>query len=52
LEAGLVAQQANAKKLIIGHFSSRYDELDVLLNETKTHFENSYIAHEGEKFIM
>lgn len=52
LQAGMVAQQAQVKKLIIGHFSSRYDVLDELLTETRSAFQNSYIANEGERFIM
>lgn len=52
LQAGMVANAAKAKKLIIGHFSSRYDVLDELLAETKTVFTNSFIANEGEHFLM
>ena len=52
LQAGIVAQKANASKLIIGHFSSRYDVLDELLAETRTQFANSFIANEGEHFFM
>ena len=51
-QAGMVALQANVKKLIIGHFSSRYDVLDELLAETRAVFENSFIANEGEHFLM
>ncbi|MCZ2140153.1 MAG: ribonuclease Z, partial [Bacteroidia bacterium] len=51
LQAGMVAKKANVEKLLIGHFSSRYDNLDILLNETKSEFENSFIANEGEKII-
>ena len=52
LQAGIVAQKANVAKLIIGHFSSRYDVLDELLAETRTQFANSFIANEGEHFFM
>ncbi|MBP9689944.1 MAG: ribonuclease Z [Bacteroidia bacterium] len=52
LQAGMVAQKAGVGKLIIGHFSSRYDVLDELLAETKSEFANSYIANEGEHFFM
>ena len=52
LQAGIVAQKANVSKLIIGHFSSRYDVLDELLAETRTQFANSFIANEGEHFFM
>lgn len=52
LQAGQVAQKANVKKLIIGHFSSRYDSLIELLEETKTHFNEAFIANEGERFYV
>lgn len=46
-QAGKIAQQANVKKLIIGHFSSRYENLDVLLKEAQEQFENTVLAIEG-----
>ncbi len=52
LQAGIVAQKAGVGKLIIGHFSSRYEVLDELLAETKSEFANSFIANEGEHFFM
>lgn len=52
LQAALVAQEVKAKKLIIGHFSSRYKVLEPLLIESKNAFEQSYLAIEGEKFII
>lgn len=51
-QAGMVAAQANVKKLLIGHFSSRYDDLNVLLDEAKTEFPNAEIAEEGKTFIL
>jgi ribonuclease Z len=51
-QAGMVATQANVKKLLIGHFSSRYDDLNVLLDEAKTEFVNTEIAEEGKTFIL
>ncbi len=51
-EAGLIAKNAKVKKLIIGHFSARYNDLDILLNETKKVFENTSLAIEGESFII
>ncbi len=50
LQAALIAKQANVKKLIIGHFSSRYFHLSVLLDEAKTIFDNVELAIEGEVF--
>ncbi|MBL4715020.1 MAG: ribonuclease Z [Bacteroidia bacterium] len=50
IEAGRIAHKAKVKKLIIGHFSARYSDLGPLLEETKTVFENSYLAIEGETY--
>ena len=33
LEAAKIARKANVKKLILGHFSNRYHDLSVFLNE-------------------
>ncbi len=52
LQAAKIAKQAHAKKLIIGHFSSRYYHLSVLLDEAKTVFENVELAIEGEVFSV
>ena len=51
-QAGIVAKQAHVKKLLIGHFSSRYDDLTVLLEEAKTEFEHTEIAEEGKTFVL
>ena len=49
-EAALIAQKAKVKKLIIGHFSSRYQELYPFEEEAKSVFENSELAIEGRTF--
>lgn len=49
-EAGLIAKKANVKQLIIGHYSARYRELDLLLKEAKEIFENTALAIEGETY--
>lgn len=51
-DAAKVATKAEAKRLIIGHFSSRYKEPERLLEECRTIFENSYLASEGETFYI
>ncbi len=48
LEAARIASKANAKKLLIGHFSARYKTLEVLLEEAKAQFANTHLAIEGE----
>ena len=47
LEAGMIADKANAGRLIIGHFSSRYKDLDPLLEEARSIFPETYLAEEG-----
>ncbi len=49
-EAAIVAQQAGAKKLIIGHFSARYHSHEVLLEEARQTFSETYLAIEGKTF--
>ncbi len=46
-EAAMIAQQAEAKRLIIGHFSSRYTDESCLLNEAREVFEATSLANEG-----
>jgi len=46
-QAANLAKKANVKQLIIGHFSSRYVHLDILLQEAKTVFEKTILADEG-----
>lgn len=47
LQAGAMAKLANVGTLLIGHFSARYKELNPLLEEAKTVFENTILAYEG-----
>lgn len=49
-QAAIIAQKANAKQLMLGHFSARYEDLNLLLNEAKAEFANSILAIEGETF--
>lgn len=47
LEAAQVANQVGAKKLLMGHYSARYKDLDGLLEEAKSEFVNSSLSFEG-----
>ena len=49
-EAAKAALKAEAKRLIIGHFSSRYKEHDTLCAECREIFPNTDIAAEGMTF--
>lgn len=46
-EAALVARDAGAKKLLLGHFSKRYHDEKPLLLEAQEVFPNSLLAREG-----
>ncbi len=46
-EAALIASKAKVNKLLIGHFSARYDDSSVLLSEAKQYFNNTYVAEDG-----
>ena len=52
LEAGEIAKTTNVEKLLIGHFSARYRDLTPLLLEARSVFAESYLANEGETFMI
>lgn len=47
-QAALIAQKAEVKKLIIGHYSSRYTESESLLKEAQAVFPDTELAFEGK----
>ena len=49
-DAARVASAAGAGKLVIGHFSSRYPDVNVLLEEARQVFPETYLAEEGMIF--
>ena len=48
MDAAKIARDAQANKLIIGHFSSRYENLDLFVNEVKQIFQNVELAFDGK----
>ena len=42
-EAGMIARNAKVGKLVLGHFSNRYHDYNVLLEEAKLEFENTVL---------
>ena len=46
-EAATVARDAHVRQLLIGHYSSRYDNEQVLLEEARNIFPNTILATEG-----
>ena len=51
-QAALVARDAGAGKLLLGHYSSRYEDENVLLNEAKQVFGNSFLCDEQMVFEL
>lgn len=49
-EAGMIAQQATVKMLVLGHYSSRYADLTKFQEEASKYFENTHLSLEGKIF--
>jgi ribonuclease Z len=49
-QAAEIAKQANAKQLIIGHYSGRYKDINVFKQEAQEIFENTNLAEPGKIF--
>jgi ribonuclease Z len=43
---------SGVKKLLLGHFSSRYGDLEPLLKEAKSYFTNSILSEEGKTYSI
>ena len=51
-DAAKVAVEANAKTLLIGHYSSRYNKTNKHIAEAKEVFENVFAVEDGFKFAI
>lgn len=51
-QAAKIAKMANVSRLLIGHFSTRYKELQPLLEEAKVEFPSVELAEEGKVFSI
>lgn len=51
-QAATIALKAKAKRLILGHFSARYDDAEEHLKEAKEIIERVFIPEDGELFIV
>ncbi len=51
-QAAMVARDAKVGKLLLGHYSSRYEDENVLLNEAKEVFNNSFLSDEQMIFEL
>ena len=51
-QAANIAFKAKAKRLLLGHFSSRYEDLTDMLGEATAVFENTELALEGVTYVV
>jgi len=51
-QAATIAQKSGVKKLIIGHYSARYNDLQPLLDEAQSVFPNTVLALEGKQYLI
>ena len=51
-QAGLTAKNAHAETLILGHYSSRYSDKKLFLNEAKEVFPDVQLSEDGKKFVF
>ena len=49
-QAAAIAQKANAKKLIIGHFSARYKTSSIILSEAREIFSETFAVEDNDVF--
>ncbi len=51
-QAASIARQAEVGKLVLGHYSSRYKELDHFLEEARAVFPNTELGEDGKVFSL
>jgi len=52
LQAARIARLAGAGRLILGHFSSRYENLEGFREEARTEFNNVEVCREGATYLV
>ena len=52
MQAGEIARDADVKQLLIGHFSARYEDENILLQEERSVFPNTLLAKENLKVTL
>ena len=51
-QAATIANKADVKKLLLGHYSTRYKDVTPLLDEAKQVFDETYLSYEGETIVL
>ncbi|WP_278035678.1 ribonuclease Z [Flavobacterium nitratireducens] len=52
IEAATIAAKAQVSQLILGHYSTRYDSIDLFKEEAETVFPNVLLAEDGKTFDL
>jgi ribonuclease Z len=52
VEAAKIAKMANAKHLVLGHYSSRYKDVSAFKSEAAPYFEHVSLAEDGREFVF
>lgn len=50
IQAATIAQKAEVKQLVLGHYSTRYPSIEAFKTEAKTIFPNVLLADDGKEF--
>jgi ribonuclease Z len=50
MEAATIAKKANAKQLILGHYSTRYENIEMFKDEAQTVFLDVVLSDDGKSF--
>ena len=51
-EAAQIAAKAEVGQLILGHFSSRYPDLNAFIEQAQRHFQKVHLAEDGKGFVI
>lgn len=49
-EAATIALKANVKNLVLGHYSTRYGDINIFKEEAQTVFPHILLADDGRSF--
>jgi ribonuclease Z len=49
-EAATIALKANVKQLVLGHYSTRYESLELFKEQAETIFPDILLAEDGKSF--
>ncbi len=52
VDAATMAKKAGVRKLLLGHYSARFDDLSELLQEARSVFPNTLLSEEGQTYSI